>query len=307
MPRPVIASVIVSYNPPEGFGTRVAAALEQTELAVVVDNASTAPPALPAADARIHLLRNDRNRGIAEALNQGVAQAEALGAEYALLLDHDSLLQPGAVAALCAAFDAPRQAVAAAVPRIRYAHPDIRCRWPQSNGGRSPFFRFVYAAEIRDPTPVDLAISSGMLIHIESFHRLGGFDGSLFIDLVDTDFCLRARRHGYRIVAVPQAELQHALGEVEKRMLLGVVPTFPTHHSASRHYTISRNRIILARRHAHRFPAWLAYETLGAAKLTLKVLLFEHERGDKLRGMLRGLHHGLQRALRDTGVPRRDT
>src|SRR5690606_27139006 len=93
--------------------------------------------------------------------------------------------------------------------------------------------------------------------------------------------------------------LQHALGDVEKRMLLGLVATYPTNHGPMRHYYLSRNRVLLAKRHATRFPSWFIYEMLGAAKLTAKVALFEAQRGEKLLRMCRGTWAGLRMSPAD--------
>jgi GT2 family glycosyltransferase len=43
----------------------------------------------------------------------------------------------------------------------------------------------------------------------ETFDRLGGFDESLWLDFSDTDYCLRARRRGLRVVYEGGAELVH--------------------------------------------------------------------------------------------------
>lgn len=293
------ASVIVTYNPPAGLDARLHAALDQTDFAVVVDNGSAETPELrdlPAAlRARVSLIANPQNVGLAAALNQGIAHGARLGATQALLLDHDSTLGPGLVEAMRSAERALGEdaRVAAVVPTIRYAHPNIRCRWPSSTGHRAPFFHFAYADRLQQPTDVDLAIGSGMLLDIETWNRLGRFDEQLFIDLVDTEFCLRARAQQYRILAVPGAFLQHELGHVVQRQLLGT-RVFPTHHSATRHYYISRNRVILARRYAKRFPSWLAYELLGGLKLVLKSMLFEADRWGKLRQTARGTIDGLR-------------
>jgi len=293
-----LASVIVTYNPPAGLASRIDAVLAQTDFVVIVDNGSAQPLdllALPAAQrARIFILANATNIGLAAALNQGISRSAQLGASKALLLDHDSTASSGLVQTLCDAartFNADVK-IAAVVPGIRYAHPNIACRWPSSVGHRGPFFHFVYAARLCQPTPVDLAIGSGMLVSIEAWEQLGRFGEHLFVDLVDTEFCLRARAHGYQIIATPRATLQHELGHVIQRRLCGL-RVFPTHHSAIRHYYINRNRIILAKRYARRFPSWLTYELLGAFKLFLKTVLFESDRLKKLRYMLWGTIDGL--------------
>ncbi|MEW6167440.1 MAG: glycosyltransferase family 2 protein [Pseudomonadota bacterium] len=296
--RSAVASVVVTFNPPGGLPERLAAALQQTDFVIVVDNGSATPPDLAALDAafrdRIELIDNGRNIGLAAALNRGINRAAARGAGFALLLDHDSTPLPGMVETLRRAAAAHGRP-AAAVPRVLYAHPDIQCRWPKSSRDGGLRFELVYASRMHEPTTVDLAISSGMLLDIRLWQDVGGFDESLFIDLVDTEFCLRARRHGHDILAVPAAQLSHHLGQVTKRMLLGRIPVFPTHHHPLRHYYLSRNRVILARRFAQRFPGWFVYEMLGAAKLTLKVALYEPQRLQKLGSMLRGTFHGARR------------
>ncbi len=304
LPQPMrdpLAAVIVRFNPPPGFDQRVAHTAAQCDFTVVVDNGSSHawspdPAHLPASES-LHQLHNAGNLGIATALNQGIRYAARRGARSVFLLDHDSTPLPGCVGRLQRTLrqhdDMP---VAAAVPRIRYGHPDIRCRWPATSGsGHSVRFRFVYGARVTQPVPVDLAISSGMLLDVEHWQRLGGFDENLFIDLVDTDYCLRARRQGLRILAEPRAIVQHSLGDVEKRTLFGRMVAYPTHHNALRHYYISRNRIALIRRHAQRFPSWFVYETLGAAKLITKVVAFEQDRRDKVAATLVGTWHGLRR------------
>ncbi len=294
-----LASVIVTHNPPAGLAERIAATLAQTDFLVVVDNGSDPPPDLDDVSARypgrIHRISRASNIGLAAALNQGISQCARLGATQALLLDHDSTPCPHMAAALRDAGSAlgPDARIAALVPAIQYAHPDNRCRWPSSAGHRGPFFHLLYADRLRAPAPVDLAIGSGMLIDIAAWEQLGRFDEALFVDLVDTEYCLRARQHGHQIIAVPGVTLAHALGHASEQRLLGT-KVFPTHHGAVRHYYISRNRILLARRYARRFPSWMAYELLGGLKLLIKVVLFEEGRIAKLRQMVRGTLDGLR-------------
>lgn len=88
---------------------------------VVVDNGSTdgSPEAL-AARSDIRLVRNDRNLGFAEAVNQAY---RAAAGELVLLLNSDATAEPGAVATLVRFLDEhPRAAAAAPV----YRYPDGR-------------------------------------------------------------------------------------------------------------------------------------------------------------------------------------
>ena len=291
-PAPRVGAVLITYNPPGDLPARLQR-LAQAELEslVVVDNASAQPPL--AGPAR--LLRNADNVGIARASNQGLQALRESGCTHALLLDQDSDIDADCIARLrAAAMQAPADALGV-VPGLRHPLPEMHCRWPQAVGDarRAWRFRFIHARELRALTPVHVAISSGMLLRLDRMQALGDFDASLFIDLVDTDLCLRARTQGWQLYAVPGAWMPHAIGAPARRGPRGL-PMYPTHHGAARHYTLARNRIRLYRRHAARHPFWAAYETLGGVKLAAKVLLFEPGRLRKLAAMLAGSWAGLR-------------
>ena len=284
-----VFAIVVSYNPPPGFADRLRLIAQQVDSLIVWDNASDKPPELDFPS--LVMIHHHENIGIAAALNRALSKAQALGASHAVLFDHDSIPASDMVATLLHNMADERTAIC--VPAIRYALDEIRCRWPQKHG---VLFRFRYADAMSAAEPVDLAISSGMLLNLSHWQNLQGFDESLFIDLVDTEYCLHARANGLQVLACPATYLQHQLGEVSRRNLLGV-PVYPTHHSSFRHYMINRNRWVLSRRYASRFPGWLAYEWLGAAKLAIKALLFEPRRLEKLLAMLRGNGAGLKRIM----------
>jgi rhamnosyltransferase len=301
-----VAAVVVCFNPPEGLEQRLACIAAQVDFLIVWDNGSDIAVAIPAdlPSEKSVLMRSERNLGIAAAQNRALAHATQLGARYSVLFDHDSIPSKDMVAILHRELEAAGDKTAATVPRIRYALADIKCRWPQTRASGWTF-KFIYADRILAPTVVDLAISSGMFLDLAVWKKLGGFDESLFIDLVDTESCLRLRKHGYQLIACAQAQLQHSLGDVDRKHIAGV-KMYPTHHSAMRHFYINRNRWALTGRYALRFPAWLAYEWLGAVKLFLKTVLFEPQRGSKLYAMLKGNLLGLKRLFTRTPAERYD-
>src|SRR5690606_36905073 len=62
---------------------------------------------------------------------------------------------------------------------------------------------------------VDHLISSGCLISLDAIEKIGTFEESLFIDYVDTEWCWRARRKGFRLLGVGSAHMKHNLGDDE--------------------------------------------------------------------------------------------
>ena len=97
-----------------------------------------------------------------------------------------------------------------------------------------------------DLLEVPFLIASGCLISLDALDAVGGMDESLFIDHVDLEWGLRARRAGYRLYCAPRVPLHHSLGD-ESVLLPGRAQ--PVHvHAPVRNYYILRNTIILIRR-----------------------------------------------------------
>ena len=293
-----VFSIVVALDPPPGFASRVQSIAAQCDATVIVDNGSIEAIQLHSiarGASNLHLIRHDENLGLAKGLNVGIQKAWELGASHVVLLDHDSTVTPGMVAALLKEIDTSTSVEEAiAVPIVTFTDHDNLCRWPQTVRSGGFRFRFIYGRDLEKPTAVDLAIGSGMCFSVDIWHRIGGFDDQLFVDLVDTDFCLRARSNHIPVVAVPTAKLGHDIGTPDRKNLPILGPVFPTHHSCFRHYYIARNRMSLIQRHGLRFPSWMIYETLSGIKLTAKVIVFEKERLKKLKAMLRGTRDGLR-------------
>lgn len=297
--RPRCGAVVVTFNPPDGLRQRLCAARAQVDRLVVVDNGSQASVQreldVLAQDPQVQILRLGGNLGLAEAQNRGVQSLIDAGVQWVLLLDHDSEPEPGMVAAMIAAAEgcAAPDRVGIAAPWVVHHHAPVRWRWPSQGSRPAGLFRFLFADAMAAPAEVDFAIASGMLIRREAWEVAGPMRADFFIDGIDTEYCLRVRARGFRVLAVPQARLSHHLGETEQRKLLGV-DAFPTHHSPLRHYYIARNRFHVLRAHGRRFPSWVSFEIASASKLAVKVVCFERERLAKLRMMLRGSWDGLR-------------
>ena len=97
-----------------------------------------------------------------------------------------------------------------------------------------------------DLLEVPFLIASGCLISLDALDAVGGMDESLFIDHVDLEWGLRARRAGYRLYCAPRVPLHHSLGD--KSVLLPGRAQ-PVHvHAPVRNYYLMRNTIILVGR-----------------------------------------------------------
>src|SRR5437870_4854704 len=112
-PRLRIGVVIVNHDRRELLLECLAslAAGGEEPLVVVVDNGSAdgSPAAARAASPPAEVLALPHNTGFCHANNVGIARALALGSEAVLVLNNDTRVAPGALAALAAAVDGPRR------------------------------------------------------------------------------------------------------------------------------------------------------------------------------------------------------
>lgn len=287
-----ICGVVVTYRPAASVVDNLRAMLRECGRLIVVDNGSpeSARVLITQVDG-VEVIALGENQGIATALNKGMARAAASGAEWVVTFDQDSLPQPGFVPELLAT--AQRiPGVALVGPFIQEEAVGEKVRWVMPHP-RCPLFFSRVPCLGEDLPDVTMVITSGALTSVEAWRRAGGFEDKLFIDFVDTDFCLRLRSAGWRVAVSSRARLVHHLGKREAREMMGKV-FFPTHHEPIRHYYIARNRVLMVGRHGWRHPHWLMFECAAVLMWIFRVLVFEHRRGRKIKAMLLGTWAGLR-------------
>ncbi|MDO4242249.1 MAG: glycosyltransferase [Actinomyces sp.] len=287
-----VGAVVTAFAPGPGLVRAVGVLLDQVEQVVIVDDgperATEATRAL-LADCRslgAQVVVQDRNRGIAAALNAGARHLDP-ACEAVLTVDQDSCLPAGYVAAQVEAFAAAR---AAGVPAGMVA--------PRAAGN----IRRLPGAQGRDPVVVGgEPIQSGLLVTVALWRALGGFEESLFIDGVDSDFYLRALDLGAVPVIAP-VSIEHQLGTTVSaglgpwRMPLTVAAEF-------RYYYQVRNLVALLRRHGRSHPRWCARAVGKQARHLIIVTALAPGR----RGRLARAAHGLRDGLAGRGGAINDT
>jgi len=72
---------------------------------------------------------------------------------------------------------------------------------------------------LKDVLEVREVMLSGMIIPIETFNEVGKFREDFFMDLIDFEWCWRARSFGFRIFQSKKAFAHHYLGEGDKIFL----------------------------------------------------------------------------------------
>lgn len=236
----------------------------------------------------INFLEMGKNVGIGRALNQGLSAAIAMGFNACWTFDQDSIPGENDGVRLRTTLARARQRskkVAAVVPLIynenRKAYLPFLVPGPRNTVSEE---LVVHSQE------VSAAISSGMMIDAEAWSKIGPMNERYFIDLVDTEWCFRAREQGYRIICETDAVLRHALGEeCEKTKYFGFVTL--RQRSPARTYYIVRNTLALGG--AHYAPAnWERYGMRKLLKLGLLALTMGPDRIAQCKEFMRGLRDG---------------
>ena len=226
-PPPVVSVIVVNFN----GGELTPACLESIPPGVetiVVDNGSTdgSADAIATRFPQVLLVRAGANRGFAGGVNLGLEVARG---RYVCLLNNDARLSPGALDALVAHLDAHPD-VGMAAPQL--LHEDGRRQHSFDNfpslatvflnksllrllrPSKYPSKRQVFA----EPRDVESVIGACMIVRRSLIDRIGPLDEAYFLFLEETDWCLKARRSGARVVFVPQATVVHLQGRTRDKV-----------------------------------------------------------------------------------------
>ena len=295
-----VAAVIVTYNPElTTYFRGLDAIARQVGLVIVVDNASGGIPV-----GRIEGVARDsgieakvivlpRNEGLGTAINVGIGEARSGGYPHIILFDQDSVPEVGMVARLKQAYkdlSEKDESIAAVGPQFRDPENGHLSGFVDIINGR---FRLVRCDDSERFVQVGMMISSGSFIPMCAINAVGDMDETLFIDYVDTEWCLRARSKGWMAYGTCGAIMEHSLGEHRRRVWLLRWHNIPC-HAPFRYYYILRNILILSRRdyiYSEARKALYVY----AIKLVVCLLFLLPNRFKNMIMALRGIIDGIRR------------
>jgi GT2 family glycosyltransferase len=239
------------------------AAIERTHPAavereiLVLDNASEdgSAEAVRALGGDVRLIALERRTGKAE--NDSTLMREAEG-RYCLLLNEDSELRQGAVAALLAALEADPLAAAAGPRLFDSTGAPVPCAWRFPGVGTALagalfLHRWLTVESTGSETRrVDWAQSSALMVRREAAAEIGYMDPQFFVYYDECDFAKRLYNVGWHSLFVPTAEAVHH-DQLSTDLASGL-PRIVEFH---------RNRDLYMRKH-HSMPAALAVRVLTA-------------------------------------------
>ncbi|MCR0999094.1 glycosyltransferase family 2 protein [Serratia rubidaea] len=240
-----VAAVIVSYHPELGnLRTLLQELKNQNIPSVLVDNGSLNPEVVNQLQEIATVVRLDDNLGIARAQNIGIEQAHQIHqAELIVFFDQDSRIDDHFIAGLL--HDYHQVSASNKIAAIGPVFTDSRYGfyYPLIKVNRFGWRNKINPQQKKNPFEVSMIISSGSLIPMSALKDIGMMNETLFIDYVDTEWCLRAVAKGYKIYAATSARMSHAIGDRAIKLLAWHIPM----HSAFRRYYRLRNGLYLCK------------------------------------------------------------
>ncbi len=183
---------------------------------IVVDNASTddSVARVRSEFPEVEVIENESNLLFAGGNNAGLRRAVEAGGRYMLLLNNDTEVDPRFASAMLSALHSDSN-VGIVGPKILY-HDDPRRIWY----GGGDFFPVLGVPRHQNIRRVDGSFTDGrrdtgyvtgcaLLVRREVIEDIGLLDPRYVMYCEDVDFCLRARRAGWRCVYEPNAVVWH--------------------------------------------------------------------------------------------------
>jgi GT2 family glycosyltransferase len=291
MSAPRVAVVVLNYNGKDVTLKTLASLVELRYPAydvIVVDNGSTdgSYAAVAAAFPALTQLRVEENRGISHGLNHGLRHALEHGYDHVLACNNDVEADPDMLGELVRAIESD-PSIGCVGPKTYY-YADRERLW--SAGGVLRFKESVTRergmGEIdrgqydRDGE-VDYVNGCAILMRRSALVAAGLWDPAYYLGVEDADWCVRARRQGFRCRYAHRARLWHMVSHS-----IGVYKPGRTFHTG-------RSTAIFLRKYARPWQ-WLSFALFYAASVPV-AFLRELPRGNqaaaitKLKGVWEGL------------------
>ena len=226
---------------------------------IVVNNNTKDILAADFGDKNIIVLNNKRNLGFAGGVNKGVTYALDHGAQEILLLNNDTLVKQPLLRKLSKDLRSD--------PKLGIVGPTISFKRGKEvvydlGGDVNFLFGRTFHTEVTKIEKeillsVTFVTGAAMLIRREVFEEIGLFDETFFLYYEDVDFCLRAKKAGFRVAVDSSVCITHLLSKT-----IGKVNPFAVFHQ-------TRSAVVFGKKYMKGFFPSLAHGSFLVAQTAL--------------------------------------
>jgi len=218
MHQPLVYIIILNSNRRDDTLACLASISQSTykEISVIVlDNKSTdgSVEAIRSSFPKVQLINLSTNLGYAGNNNVGIEEAIKQEAEWILVLNEDTILDPDCLTELVKVGESDTKIGIVGPLVYHYDEPNVI----QSAGGvLGRYWESIHLGkneedrgQFKSPNSVEWVSGCAILVRREAIEQAGMLDKNYFIYWEETEWCIRVGRFGWKIFHVPSAKLWH--------------------------------------------------------------------------------------------------
>lgn len=277
-----VSAIMVLYHPNIDNVLSLIEKLNDCDSIYLVDNTPGAkkPDERFYSQPKVNYIPLGENKGIAFAQNVGFIKSIAEGNNIFFTFDQDSLVGDNYIADMSVELDKitnEEEHVAALGPLI------INSRNNESYSREINLGK----EQLQGIYSVESIISSGAVYTIEALTYVGLNKSEWFIDLIDIEWCYRARHLGWKIFTTSNVRLEHNLGQSDIK-LPGKTLSLA---SPIRLYYVYRNWLLAMREPS--FP--LRYKLKKLVFMPCRIIIYavSNSRRERIKYIFKGIKDGL--------------
>ena len=262
-----LAGVVVFYNPNNSNIDNINNYLDEVDKLYVVDNSEDEVIRIKD-NKKIEYIKYRENKGIAYALNDAAKNAIKDGYKYLLTLDQDSEMNSSI---------------------LKQMKKFLNDNQDNNIGLISPYQDIDTNDEIPTEEYTDIVeiMTSGNIINLDAYQKIHGFKDWLFIDHVDTEYCMNLHKNNYKVLRLNHVVMKHHLGNYTIRHLLKKEYRL-SNHSPIRRYYMVRNALYIRKMYHDIYPDYTEFLIRIQKGQAKRILVFEHQKIKKLYYMYKG-------------------
>ena len=262
-----IASVVVLYNPSQENINNISLYKKEVDRIYIVDNTDDNIKRINNTQ-KLKYIKLGENKGIAYALNIGAKKAIEDGYKWLLTMDQDSKMTEDIIVKM----------------------KDFLISTKEENVGLISPYQDIDSKEDNISEDIEDMIevmTSGNIINLDAYKKIGGFKDWLFIDCVDTDYCMNLHKHGYKVLRLNRIVMKHELGNLVVHKLFN--KEYPCYnHNPIRRYYIVRNNLYINSLYKNLYPEYCKRLLRIQKGQVKRIIVFEKNKFQKLRMMYKG-------------------
>ena len=272
-----VCAIFVIYHPQDDFYQHIRTIAAQVDEVVLVDNTPGHTEQLDQwmqDDFNLKIFSDGENKGIAKALNIGIAYAIENNYVFAITFDQDTEFSKNIVSELFKIYDSilPKETIGI-----------LAANYVDKRTGGVAFSGVAY-----DYSEQKCVITSGSLMNLKNCREVGNFDERYFIDMVDYEYCYRLRKNGFKVYITQEPYMEQNIGHLEQRHFIRDFVL--SNHAPQRRYYIFRNSLKLVR-------DYFSFDFYGCMTILchylpvtfIKTCFFEKHKFENLKWILLGI------------------